>query len=538
MAVQAEEVRVATILNVNENDGARYMSTLMLQKSGFQVVEAKDGASALELARLKPDVVVLDVRLPDISGFEVCRCLKANPETAGIKVLLTSATFVTLDNKVEGIEVGADGYLTQPFEPEELAATVQSLVRLNDAEGRLRVHAEHLVDAGRRKDEFLAMLGHELRNPLAAISASVPLLQQGPPRSPAELRARDVISRQLAHLSRLVDDLLDVSRVTSGNIELRKEPVELVALLTRVATSCREVSVAGRAQTLDLVLPETEIHVFGDTLRLEQVFNNLLENASKYTDHGGTLSLSVSALSSHDGGSVRVVIRDSGIGIAPAALSTIFGLFSQADVPIDRSRGGLGIGLTLVKKLVELHGGSVFARSQGLGEGSEFEVQLPALTQMQVLQYQRTSSSDPEPNPAIDLRRRRLVLVEDNLDAQQALSDLCSMWGHEVRVASDGSGGVTTILAELPDIALVDIGLPNLNGYEVARAVRSDPRATNVFLVALTGYGSPDQKKLALESGFDLHLTKPVDPERLERLLQEVRRDSEEQQVAGLLNRA
>ncbi|HTV24106.1 MAG TPA: response regulator [Polyangiaceae bacterium] len=505
--------RKPLVLNVNDNEGARYMTSVMLRRAGFDVLEANDGTTALELAEQLPDVIVLDVRLPDIDGFEVCRRIRANPRTARLKLLHTSATFVTLEKKVQGLEVGADGYLSQPFEMQELIATIQSLIRLGRAESELHDRADQLQEASQRKDEFLAMLAHELRNPLSAISACLPQLTRQSAANDREARARDIVERQVHHLGKLVDDLLDVARVTQGKIELHQVVVDVTRLLQRVASGARDTKATPRRQTVSLQLPDSPVFVQGDPTRLEQIFINLLDNASKYTDAGGTIQVVASPFASDGQSWVRIAIVDSGIGMAADSLSTIFGLFSQANVGIDRSRGGLGIGLTLVRTLVELHGGRITASSGGIGEGSQFVVELPSL----VADEQR-----PTPPPrALPSRAtpRRILIVEDNTDVRDGLVELCQMWGHEVFTAGDGLEGVRVALEQRPDVAFVDIGLPGIDGYEVARRVRADGPCGELLLVALTGYGSKEQKALAVESGFDHHLVKPVDTKQIEDMI-------------------
>jgi signal transduction histidine kinase len=503
------------ILNVNDSDGARFLVTLILQKAGFLVVEAETGHAALEaLARCKPDLIVLDLKLPDMHGFEVCRRIRENPQTASIKILHTSATYVTVDNKVQSLEGGADGYLAQPFEAQELIATVNSLLRLNQTEQELRQHAEQLREADRRKNEFLSMLAHELRNPLAAITASLMLLGRREPQDDIERRAREVLARQSSNLGRLIDDLLDVARVTQGKIEFKWEGLNLVDLVRRVVESTQQTKTNPRGQRLEVTLPDTPVYVRGDATRLEQILANLLDNASKYTDNAGTIQLDIASTVQDGKAFARLTVRDNGIGISAETLPNIFGLFSQADVPIARSRGGLGIGLTLVRTLVELHGGSVRASSEGLGKGSLFEVLLPLANQIEIAHLR--SSVQPAGSAKL---RRRIVLVEDNLDAQQMLADLLTMWGHEVSCASDGVLGVSKVLTVQPDVVIVDLGLPGIDGYEVARRVRQDPQGKRLLLIALTGYGSPEQKARALAAGFDIHLVKPVDAPRLSALL-------------------
>jgi signal transduction histidine kinase len=515
----SERVRRGVVLNVNDNEAARYMTTLMLRQGGFDVLEAADGEKALELAELLPDVVVLDVRLPDIDGFEVCRRIRENPRTTRLKVLHTSATFVTLEKRVKGLQMGADGYLAQPFEAQELVATVQSLARLSKAEQGLWQRSEQLIEADRRKDEFLAMLAHELRNPLSAISASLPLLAQREPHDESEARARQIVERQVLHLSKLVDDLLDVARVTRGKIELHHAVVDLRDVLSSVVSAARDTKIGRRSQRVSLELPDEPLPVRGDATRLEQIFVNLLDNASKYSDAGSSIEVFARRHGNDGSSRVRVVVRDHGLGIAPETLPSVFDLFSQAAVSIDRSRGGLGIGLSLVKSLVELHGGSVRARSRGLGHGTEFEVELALVAATPAVAAPPRLS---EPPPAAD-GMRRILLVEDNEDAREGLATLWEVWGHQVFAAADGKEGVRLALSEPLDIAFIDIGLPEMDGYEVAEQVRASPGGRDLLLVALTGYGAPEQKQRALEAGFDLHMVKPVDPDKVKALLSDLR---------------
>lgn len=530
----------ARILNVNDSEAARYVITRMLQRAGFVVTEAASGLQALqELEREVPDLVLLDVQLPDLDGYEVCRRIRANPRTAGIKVLHTSATFVTLDNKVQSLDGGADGYLTQPFEQEELTATLRSLLRLREAEAELRESADQLREADRRKDEFLAMLGHELRNPLAAIAAALPVALRRPPEDAAERRARDVLNRQMVHLSRIIDDLLDVARVTQGKIELRRERLDLLALLARVAASVRETRTESRRQTTAMRLPSGPVVVSGDVTRLEQVFINLLDNASKYSDVGGHIEIEVSVIDDETAarldeaeghsprasrepfGWARVVVRDDGVGMEPEVLPGIFGLFAQANVSIARSRGGLGVGLTLARTLSEMHGGRVTARSPGRNRGSEFEVRLPlAAASGAAARPSPPASSAVETNAS-----RRVLIVEDNTDAQQALADLCELLGHQVATANDGQQALQRAREFTPDVAFVDIGLPGMSGYDVARALREQeteaPRDWRLRLVALSGYGSREHHEQSIACGFDLHVVKPITADRLKSLLEQ-----------------
>jgi signal transduction histidine kinase len=497
-----------TVLNVNDSEANRYTTTRILRRAGFEVVEATDGRAALELTKSRPDLVLLDMQLPDLSGLEVCQRIKAQEDTSSIAVLMTSANHGSMESKVLGLEHGADAYLAQPFEAAELVAMVRSLLRMRQAEQDSRERSDRLVDADRRKDEFLAMLAHELRNPLAAATTALFLLEKENVDPLRQQRARDVIRRQLGNLGRLVDDLLDVSRVTRGKIELRRETVDLTALLQRVTQLGRERWAVPRKQLLELFAPREQVLIHGDSMRLEQIFNNLLDNACKYSEAGGSISVTLS----RGGGGCSVRVRDDGIGLAADAVPNVFSLFFQADQSFARASGGLGIGLTLVRTLVELHGGLVTARSSGVGKGSEFEVRLPSTA----------SALPPEPpdQSAADANdARRILIVDDHGDVRDTLRELCEAWGHRVEAARDGHAGVEMALEQQPEIALIDIGMPGIDGYEVARRIRSDERGRRIRLIALTGYGSEDQRTEALAAGFDLHLIKPVDPSRLADLL-------------------
>jgi two-component system, sensor histidine kinase len=503
----------ATVLNVNDDEASRYLISRMLQLAGYRVLEAATGVEALQRAQAKPDVIILDIKLPDLSGYEVCARLRANPETSSIAVLHTSATFVTPDKKAKGLDGGADAYLTQPFEASELIATVRSLMRMRHAEREMRRKAEELAEADRRKDEFLAMLAHELRNPLAAITTAVGILDRRPAPDEKEARMRGIIHRQARHLSRLVDDLLDVSRITQGKVELRRERCDLRSLLEQALTTERPLFEA-RGLTLEVELPEHPLWCEADTTRLEQVFVNLLDNAAKYTDAGGHVRVRAELESAGPGGPAMAVVRvkDSGIGIPTEALARVFDLFAQVDVTLERSRGGLGIGLTLVRSLVQMHGGRVSALSEGSGYGSEFVVRLPLMP--------ATQAALPAPAPACPRggSPRRILVVEDNPDARQSLRELLELWGHRVDTAPDGLQGLSVAVARQPEVALVDIGLPGLDGYRLAHELRVRA-GQHIRLVAITGYGGPEGRNRALAAGFDVHLVKPVQPEELARTL-------------------
>jgi signal transduction histidine kinase/CheY-like chemotaxis protein len=369
------------------------------------------------------------------------------------------------------------------------------LVIRERVEAELRVARAAAERASQTKDNFLAMLGHELRNPLAAIVNGAAVLERFQAREEAENRARSIIGRQAQHLARLIDDLLDVSRIMSGKITLRRDPVDL----REVVRQCLESRHAAMSRSHHVSV-ETDPHpvvVEGDAVRLEQIAGNLLDNAVKYSPAGEPIRV----VARREGSEAVLRVEDRGMGLAPEMLESIFEPFTQSDVSLHRARGGLGLGLAVVKGLVEQHGGRVAARSAGLGHGSEFVVRLPLVAEV------------PAPRPAAvetPAPPRRIVVVEDHDDARDALQILLTLQGHEVRTASDGLRGVALILEARPDVALIDVGLPGLDGYEVARQVRQATDIPMIRLVAVTGYGQPYDRVRAREAGFDLHLTKPV----------------------------
>ena len=509
---------LATILNVNDHEQTRYMVTRMLRMAGFDVIEAACGEDALRLASMQPDVIVLDVKLPDISGFEVCRMLKSRPEFASIFILQTSATFVTTSKKVEGLDSGADGYLTHPFDPSELVAQIKSMLRLRRVETALRARAEELSEADRRKDEFLAMLAHELRNPLAAMASAVPLIMRYRNDEARLARVSGVLDRQTKHLARLIDDLLDVSRITRGRIELRRDTIDVGAVVADAGETASAM-LAKREQALVVDVPETRLFVDGDAARLQQVVSNLVDNASKYTDRGGKISLTLAPRRRGDEDGLSFRVRDSGIGMKAELVPHVFELFVQADDSLARSRGGMGIGLTLVQRLVILHGGTIEARSEGLGHGSEFEIWLP-------LTSRRPEPVAPPSEPQMKQARTcSILLVEDNEDAREMLASFLVEAGHDVAFAADGVTGVQKAITEKHDVAIVDIGLPGLDGYEVAERIRAQVRR-RIRLIALTGYGGTEPRRRALGAGFDRHLVKPIDPDLLLQVVNEVCEES------------
>jgi PAS domain S-box-containing protein len=374
---------------------------------------------------------------------------------------------------------------------------------------RLRL-IEQLQEADKRKDEFLAMLAHELRNPLAPVRNAVGLLKHYAANDPKLQWPREVIDRQVTHMTRLVDDLLDVSRITRGKIELRHEIVEMASIVERALETSRPL-VDAKRQQLTVTLPAEPIRVTGDATRLAQILSNLLSNAAKYTDAGGGIQLSVE----RKGDEIITRVCDNGMGILPDMLPHIFDLFAQADGSLDRSQGGLGIGLTVVKALAEMHGGRVVARSEGPNKGSEFTVYLPALIETPSEQVSATA----KPAAPESAQGCRILVVDDNVDSAESMALLLHFEGHEVKTAFDGLEALQAAREYKPNVVLLDIGLPGMDGYEVARELRQDGEHHRVVLIALTGYGQAEDRQRSQEAGFDHHLTKPVDHDLLNSLI-------------------
>jgi CheY-like chemotaxis protein len=394
--------------------------------------------------------------------------------------------------------------IDRPVRLLSLVSVVRTALRARRRQYEARDMLERLRDGVQQRDHFLAMLGHELRNPLAAIVYAANLLS-----SRSEPRTIMMIARQARHLSRLVDELLDVSRVTSGKIVLKRAVVDLRDLIERSVESVRP---GMKALTLCVDLDREPLLVNVDGMRMEQVVMNLLTNALKYTPSGGK----VNVIARRDAGVVTVRIEDTGVGIPAEMLSRVFELFTQVDGSLDRAAGGLGVGLTIVRALVELHGGEVRAASNGPGTGARFEVRLPCAA----AGAEPTTPRVTSPQPPCATGSRRVLVVEDDDDNREILRELLEAAGFCVEAEAEGCSAVARARAIAPEIALVDIGLPGMNGYEVARAIRRD-LGERVYIAALSGYGQPEDRQKSRDAGFDTHLTKPVDIEVVTRLLRE-----------------
>ncbi len=406
------------------------------------------------------------------------------------------------------------------YGPDDLRLAEDLAYRVAIALENARLYGE-LKEADRRKDEFLAMLSHELRNPLAPIRNALHLMKLPGANSEAVEHARQMTERQVAHMVRLVDDLLDVSRIMQGKVELRKEPAELAGVIASAVETAQPVIDAAGQQLL-VSVPDEPLRLEADPVRLAQAIGNLLHNAAKFSQRAGRIWLTAG----REGGEAVVRVRDEGAGIHPDLLPSIFDLFVQGDRSLERSQGGLGIGLTLVRKLIEQHGGTVTAHSAGPGKGSEFVVRLPGLL----------PASVPAPAagaaPPAHAAPRRVLVVDDNVDAAESTAMLLRMWGHEVRLAHNGPEALRAAEPFRPEVVLLDIGLPGMSGYEVARRLREQPGSRDAVLIAVTGYGHEDDRRTSAGAGIDYHLTKPVDPEVLEPLLAQPRRPQGSEQAS------
>lgn len=637
MAASAAKA-LPVILNVDDNERTRNAKTHTLKLAGFDVLEAATGLDALDIAQKNlPDLVLLDVKLPDISGLEVCRRIKRDPVMSSVLVLQTAASLTDGGVLLRALEEGADNYLVGPVEPLELIANVKALLRLGETqralqenEERFRQMAENIDDvfwifdpkqqqifyvspayeklwglkssdlyknfhaweeiihpddrertiaafedllryrdydqefrllmkdgserwvrdrgfpvrdgggvnyritrvsqdisapkaaaialreAAIRKDEFLATLAHELRNPLAPMRTAIELMRlpdaQKTNAGDVAADAREMISRQIDHLVRLVDDLLDVSRITQGKLSLKKRLIEVHPIIG-AAVETNESFIRERQHTLRVTVPSEKLWINGDSVRLVQVVNNLLHNAARYTPSGGEIELNVKAFDDR----LRIIVSDNGIGISRENIDQIFDLFTQAERLDSKAPEGLGVGLSLVRRLVELHGGNVDVQSPGIGGGSVFTIDLPLdhklkSAKKEVPKHLNTTAENP----------LRILLVDDSVDAVNMMCLLLQSMGHDVAVANDARTALALAPKLIPHVVLLDIGLPGADGYEVARELVKMPELQKTKLVALTGYGQDKDRELAFASGFSHHFIKPVEIADLNNLLRTI----------------
>ncbi|MDG3007035.1 hybrid sensor histidine kinase/response regulator [Paludisphaera mucosa] len=516
-----------------DREAARRFLSRDPQRS-YRFLEAGTGEEGLGICQAAGlDCVLLDYSLPDMDGLEFLQELTTGTAVTPFPVVMMTGRGDE-SIAVQALKAGAQDYLIKGrFDDETLRRTVDNAIAsvvdrraverqrirlLERLEREARMRADELAEMDRRKNEFLAMLAHELRNPLAPIRSALHLMSLPGVDGETVERARAMAQRQVAQLARLVDDLLEVSRITRGKIQLCIEDVDLAGVMTRVAEAVRPI-MEQHDHALEVAPPAEPIVLAADAARLEQILVNLLNNAAKYTEHGGRIWLTAE----REGERAAIRVRDNGIGIAREMLPLVFDMFAQVDRSLDRAQGGLGIGLTLVRTLAELHGGSVDVESAGLGQGSEFTVRLPIAKA-----GERPARLLPRTEPLGDGvagasgRPLRILVVEDHTEGAEILATLLDHWGHHVEVVSDGVKALDAVAADAPELILMDLGLPGMDGFEVARRVRERHGERSPFLIALTGYGQEEARRRSSEVGFDLHLVKPVDPKELSRLLTEV----------------
>jgi signal transduction histidine kinase len=469
--------------------------------SGIESVcdEVSKGAGAL---------VITEETIRGNRGEQLVAFLGRQPQWSDLPVIAVTRGGPASAAAVQAMEtLGNVIVLERPVRIGTFVTAARTALRERDRQYELRRLLAQLREADRRKDVFLAMLAHELRNPLAPIQNASEVFRHAGRKEPLLERAADIVARQVALLARLVDDLLDVSRITQGKVQLKRERYD-VRTSVRQAIETTTPILEDKRQTLLVRLPSTPLAVDADPARITQVVGNLLNNAAKYTPVGRRIWLSAR----RRGHLVAVRVRDDGVGIAPDILPSIFDLFTQADDSLDHRQGGLGIGLTLVRSIVEMHGGRVRARSRGRGCGSSFAFCLPA----------EDAAMDPAPRRSASAGatiHRRLVLVDDNVDAVESLAMILRRAGHDVSTAYDATAALRMIDEHRPDLAFLDIGLPGMDGYALAREIRSRPHLRHIVLIALTGYGKPEDRRRAKEAGFDHHLTKPAGMAELQRVL-------------------
>jgi signal transduction histidine kinase len=482
----------------------------ILAKEGIAAHRCEDLAQlAEELTRGAAAILVAEESLSTPARAILIEAIQAQPAWSDVPVLLMARAEQSRISRRGPFllsELGNVTVLERPMRIVVLLTAVRSALRARKRQTEVRDLLGKLERGVRDRDAFLATLGHELRNPLGAIRNALEILDRVRSPSDSELKERVILRRQSHHLAHLVDDLLDVARVTSGKIVLRRESINLGDVVLRGVEAVELGVRSGHDVRVDVT--GEALHVDGDPVRLEQVVSNLLTNALKYTPEGGLIEITFQ----REGAQAVLEVRDQGVGLSADMIPRVFDLFSQAERTLDRSQGGLGIGLTLVRRLVELQGGTIDVTSEGVGRGSCFRVRIPLASAPQLARR--------APTPVVDhggQRFHRVLLVEDNDDIRETLGMLLTHSGFEVSLASDGPSGVAEAERAPPDAALVDIGLPGFDGYEVARRLRST--MPKLMLVALTGYGQPDDRRRSREAGFDAHLTKPVDIDVLTSML-------------------
>src|SRR5882672_5100743 len=567
----------ANILLVDDQPTRLLTYEAILANLGYRLVKAGSGREALRcLMETEFAAILLDVSMPEMDGFETAALIREHPRFEATPIIFVTAVHMTDMDQLRGYQIGAVDYVYVPVVPEILRGKVQVLAdlhvhrrelqrlnrsleaanaELHEAHQRLRDentrelerlnHTLELANAelenrnallrnevrerenaqrelqatAERKDQFLAMLAHELRNPLSAVHNAVQVIRIQAQSDPQMLSMSELLGRQVNHLSRLVDDLLDVSRVSTGRIRLRKTRVDLVDVV-RQAIEMSQPAIQQRQQTLAWEPPAAAVLVEGDAARLIQVVDNLLRNASQYTGSGGHIAISLKTdAAPTDLGMAVLRVRDNGIGIPRSMLDQVFDLFSQVTPSFAQSRGGLGIGLSLVRALAQMHGGSVAAHSEGSGKGSEFVVTLP------LHDRQPTSSADnnfPAETAEPEAKGLRLLVVDDNADSVDALGMWLRIEGHRVEIAYSGEEALPAAMSQRPDAVVLDLALPGIDGYEVARRLRREPGFERGCFIAMTGFGAYADRERAKQAGFDHHMVKPIDYAVFSQLLAQI----------------
>ena len=540
-----------SILIVDDEPKNLLVLETVLDDPGYRLVRANSGQQAL-LALMAEEfaVLVLDVRMPGMTGFELAQLIKERKKTARVPILFLTAYYNEDQHILEGYGSGAVDYLHKPVNASVLRSKVAVFVelyrkgraleianrallaevadrrlaesrlgelnetldhRVTERTNALQASEAELRDADRRKDEFLATLAHELRNPLAPLRNALHVMRLKGALTPESKWGYELIDRQVQAMSRLIDDLMDVSRINQGKIELRRERVDVAGILRDAVESTLPL-IDECDHQLELDLPQEALYLDADSTRLTQAFMNLLNNAAKYMDRGGRIDVSIRKEQTQ----VVLRVRDSGIGLPADRLTSVFEMFSQVETALSRSRGGLGIGLSLTQRLVHMHGGTVEARSEGLGRGSEFEVRLPLAS---------AASSEPDvaavgdPHAHVEGGGLRILIADDNEDAAATMAVLLEVMGHTVHHVNDGEAAVQAARDFAPQVVLLDIGMPKINGYEACRQIRVLPGGAAMTVIAVTGWGQPEDKRSSQDAGFDQHLVKPVDPQALADLL-------------------
>ena len=477
----------------------------ILEDLQHNLITAQSGEEALKLV-LKHEfaVILLDVNMPGVDGFETATLIRSRKKSAKTPIIFLTA-FNDDFNVAQGYASGAVDYLPTPVVPEVLRAKIKVFIELFQMRQQAAVQAEERAkreaaeESDRRKDEFLAILAHELRNPLAPLQNALNLLKIPDLKPDMTAAAHKMMNRQLQHMVRLVDDLMDVSRITRGKIDLHMESVSLMDVIESAVETAKPL-INDKNHTIEIETPKKPILVRADFVRLSQVFSNLLNNAAKYMDHGGLINVTMEQSNNY----VLIHVKDTGIGIAPEKLPMVFDLFTQVDSSLTRSEGGLGIGLTLVKSLVEMQKGIVEARSDGLNSGSTFTVTLP-------ITKQKSNVTPFKGNGAAQVKKPlRILIVDDNQDSAQTLGWMLEMEGHQVFLKFNGPDAIEMARQINPEVVLLDIGLPDMNGYEICRIMQEQLNLAEAVFITQTGWGQEEHRRRSKEAGFHHHLVKPV----------------------------